>query len=238
MSRRRLISRLKAELRSSEYLFQYSLQDSISHDYEKKLSKRSGMYWREKRYTHHPLVEAYRQVCKAGVPTWFLKRHIDFIVRECMYQPLRVQYSVMVGRDSREELDIATQEHGAKPYVILDHSTYYQETTRTRHIPVTIDGEKYEKLVQAPFVTNVISGYQEVSFIPSYVIGLWRLTRDKHIGIFGMTCKKCKKETKHTDIVCNEMDKYVGHICTKCIKKFCDITEKLDAVMAHSKHIN
>ena len=35
-----------------------------------------------------------------------------------------------------------------------------------------------------------------------------------------------------------DMDKYVVHICTSCISKFCKIEDKLDAVIASSNKLN
>ena len=169
------------------------------------------------------------------VPIWFLKRSMNYISQECLWEKSSSWGSAcytneLISTKEKKGLEYA----GADGHGILLSCDLPKKMTRTREVYVTIAGEKYIKREKYTEEVIYIKTTATMGVVVPEVANYYRNVQHRYYRIHGVDCKLCHKNVKHTkmDIICNDMGKYIDHLCPKCIKKFCKLTDGIkDAKM-------
>lgn len=165
-----------------------------------------------------------------GVPIWFLKRSYKYIARNCIWEKSSSwdnnSYYILpyyIEKKEWRHLKYA----GATGSGILKSCSLPLKHTKYRKEKKVIDGEEYYRKV--PYKVDVIDieTTDRMGIVVSEVVNYYRNVQAKYYRIHGVDCKICNKNVKHTksDIICNDLLKYTDHICPKCLKKFCKLTD-------------
>lgn len=167
---------------------------------------------------------ALKHVLKQGVPMWFIKRHMDFIIDTSVWTRSHQQsyggdYVVVEDKDKLKFM--------ANDGFVLK---YTDINTHTRHKRVTLgskttieNGVTYKDEVTGlrPYEAITVVASREMGIWSEPILRLWQKVSRRYYKIYGHLCKGCGSQYKPVWGYEHNTSKIVSqNICPECSSKY------------------
>jgi hypothetical protein len=183
----------------------------------------SPQRWRSSNGFSQALLSAIKDY---HIPVWFLKRATPYIIENCLWEKTIDHNTNSVFFEDEIELMegmLKMQNVGGNGHFILKSADIPTKIERSKMKSVTINNKNYFESVDY-FATCIhIDTTNEMGIVVGDIANMYRNVQHRFYRIFGVECKMCCKNVKHkkTDIICNDLAKYIDNICPSCLKKVC-----------------
>ncbi len=177
------------------------------------------------------ITEMLSKIVEYKIPLWFVKRHIKFIAKYCVWEK---HFEDNYG--CNEYHDMSDNNSGifinGDRFVLSMSLPYNREVIinlQKSVVSALLGGKKLEKEFENLYVSDYNTTHH-IGFYFTPLLDLWEDVRDKYLDIHGVNCKLCNSNKKYAPICSDLAPKYAITVCQSCLKSFCALHEDLHKI--------
>ena len=220
------------DLHGVRYRNKYDANYYLHHGIDsKKRMFKTGYISQEWRAASDFSIALKKAVRDYHIPISFLKRHIKYISRFCVWQK-STEWNDYSNGQIRVQMTTPKHWKGLKNSAFGgDHIVLCSDNKKTIEVSVNetkiIDGISYSRRVTKEVEGVTLQDSRRMGIIVPYVNELYLNILYRYQRRYGIDCKMCNKNVKpqQPTVVCFDMLKYQTSFCHKCMARFCTLTE-------------